>query len=245
MKSTGSRKVLSLCQACLAWPAAAWRFAGAGSGALALGALWMFAGSCLATEPPRPAPVSTSAFPAHGSTDSGIGGNHLFDLVIIERKGRGPQGFRFQIVLNSATRGAESSLDLAANAAGLLVAARDVDGTGNDLDLIIKSANSFIPIGIWINNHHGGFIKADTGIYAPSIWSDGPFMLSASCPDTLQGVILLWHHSYIHPSTQRCPGERWMHQGFVELADLDVPSRLTGDPQHARGPPSPFLVMYR
>jgi len=242
MKITGSRKTRALCQVCLAWASTVWGLAKAGSGALALGALWMFAGSCLATEPPRPAPVSTSAFPAHGSTDSGIDGNHLFDLVIIERKGRGAQGFRFQIVLNSATRGAESSLDLAANAAGLLVTARDVDGIGNDLDLIIKSANSFIPIGIWINNHHGGFIKADTGIYAPSIWSDGPFMLSASCPDTLQGVILLWHHSYIHPSTQRCPGERWTRQDRLERTDLDVPSRLSTEPSQTRGPPSPFFT---
>ena len=42
----------------------------------------------------------------------------VFDLVIVEPKGRGPQGFRFQIVLDSATRGAESSLDLAADAGG-------------------------------------------------------------------------------------------------------------------------------
>ena len=62
--------------------------------------------------------------------------------------------------------------------AGLLVTARDVDGIGNDLDLIIKSAKSFTPIGVWINNHHGGFTKADASVYAPSIWSDGPFMLS-------------------------------------------------------------------
>jgi hypothetical protein len=240
MKITGPRKIPSLCQICLEWPVAAWRWAKAGSGALALGAVWMLAGSCLATEPPTPASLSSHAFLVHGSTNSEFDGNHLYDLVIVEPKGRGPQGFRFQIVLDSATRGAESSLDLAAGEGGLLVTARDVDGIGNDLDLIIKTARSFTPVGVWINDHHGGFTKADTGVYAPSIWSDGPFMLSLNSPDILQGAILLWHQSYINPSAQRCPGERRAHQAFIDLPDLNMPSRLTADPQQTRGPPSPF-----
>jgi len=184
-----------------------------------------------------PAPLNTSAFPAPGSHAAKIGGNHHFDLVIVEPQGRGPRGFRYRIVLDPANQGDGGSLDLAADEGGLLVTARDVDGIGNDLDLIIKTARSFTPVGVWINNHHGGFTKADPGVYAPSIWSDGPFMLSVDSPDTLQGAILLWRQSYIHPSAQRCPGERWMRQGFVDVADLRVPSRLREDPQHARGPP--------
>jgi hypothetical protein len=204
---------------------------------LALGALWILAGSCLAIEPPPLAPLSTSAFAPHGSLAAEIAGNQRLDLVIVEPKGRGPQGFRYRIVLHSVQRGAESSLDLTADEDRLVVTARDVDGAGNDLDLIIKSAWSLTPVGVWINNHHGGFTKADASVYAPSLWSDGPFILFANGPDSFQGAILLWHQCYFHPSTQRCPGERWTRQGFVELADLDVPSRLTGDPQHARGPP--------
>jgi hypothetical protein len=205
---------------------------------LALGVLWVLAGNCLATEPPTPASLSSQAFLAQGSTDSEFDGNHLSDLVMVEPKGRGPQGFRFQIVLDSPTRGAENSLDLAGNAAGLLVSARDVDGIGNDLDLIIKSANSFTPIGIWINNHHGGFIKVDASVYAPSIWSDPPLILSFSLTETVQGAILLWHQSNVQPSTPGCCGERWALQALVEPTDLKVPSRLTLDPQQTRGPPS-------
>jgi len=205
---------------------------------LLLGALWMFAGICLAIEPPMPAArCSSDAFPMPGAKAAGPGGNHRFDLVIVEPKGRGPQGFRYRIVLDSATRGAESSLELSANEGGLLVTARDLDGTGDDLDLIIKSAWSHRPIGVWINNHHGGFTKAEASVYAPSIWSDSPLMLSSDLPEIFHGAILLWHQSYLQPSTQRCPGERWMRQGFVELPDLDMPSRLTADPQHTRGPP--------
>jgi len=223
---------------CLEGPAAAWRFAKAGGGALALGALWMFAGSCLANETPRLSPhCGTIASSVHEVAAAGFDGNHCLDIVIVEPHGRGPQGFRYRIVLNSSTLLAESSLDLTADQGGLLVTARDVDGIGNDLDLIIKTARSFTPVGVWIDNHHGGFTKADASVYAPSIWVDGPFMLSVNSPGTFQGAILLWHQSYIHPSTRRCPGERWMRQGFVDRVDLHVPSRLRGDPQHARGPP--------
>ena len=210
---------------------------------MALGALWMFAGSCWRLNP-RCRRHGAAQVPSPCTAPRPlISRNHRFDLVIVEPQGRGPQGYRYRIVLDSATRGAESSLDLAAGEGGLLVTARDVDGAGNDLDLIIKTARSFTPVGVWINDHHGGFTKADASVYAPSIWSDGPLLLSVNPPDTFQGAILLWHQSYIHPSTQRCPGERWMRQGFVELADLDVPSRLTADPQHTRGPP-PFLCKH-
>jgi hypothetical protein len=183
-------------------------------------------------------PVAPGALPVHGAIAAEIAGVHRFDLVIVERKGRGPQGFRYEIVLDSATRSAESSLDLAANAAGLLVTARDVDGIGNDLDLIIKSANSFTPIGIWINNHHGGFIKVDAGVYAPSIWSESPQLLTFNLTDTVCRALLLRHQSYVHPAAQRVPGERWTCYGQAERADLDLPSRLTADPNQTRGPPS-------
>jgi hypothetical protein len=178
-----------------------------------------------------------------GSTDSEFEDNHLFDLVLVERKGRGPQGYQFRIVLDSVRRGAESSLELAADEGGVLVTARDVDGIGNDLDLIVKSANSFTPIGIWINNHHGGFIKVDASVYAPVIWSESPLLLSHNPPDTFLGAIVSWHSSYIQPAPNRCPGERWTSLWLVEPRDFDAPSRLTEDPQHARGPPSPFSMI--
>jgi hypothetical protein len=185
-------------------------------------------------------PPNSTALSLDGAAASAMGSDHHLDFVIVERKGRGPQGFRYQIVLDSATKGPESSLDLAANAAGLLVTARDVDGIGNDLDLIVKSANSYTPIGIWINNHHGGFIKADASVYAPSIWSDNPQLLSSNATDTLCRAILLWHQSYVHSTVQSLPGEYWTYRGQAERGDHNLPSRLKADPNHTRGPPSLF-----
>jgi len=238
MKITGSRKIRLRCQACLNWPSAAGRLAKAGGAVLALGALWMWAGSCLATEPPTPGPRSSSAFPVHGSVDSARDGNHLFDLVIVERRGRGPRVSVSKLCsipplgapkVRSTSRPMPRDCRL-----------RPATSTrmGNDLDLIVKSANSFTPIGIWINNHHGGFIKADASVYAPSIWSEGPLVLSVNPTETVQGALLLWHQSYVQPSTEGCPGERWMFQSRVEPTDLEAPSRLTADPQQTRGPPS-------
>src|ERR1035438_3669817 len=209
MKITGSHKIRSLCRTWLNCGSAAWRWAKAGSGMLALCALWLLPGNCRAIEPSVPAPADSSVIPVQGATASEIAGAHCFDRVFVEPRGRGPQGFEFQIVLDSVTRRAESSLELAANAAGLLVTARDVDGIGNDLDLIIKSANSFTPIGIWVNNHHGGFTRVDAGLYAASIWSESPQLLSLNTVDTVCRAILLWHQSYIQPLAQRLPGECW------------------------------------
>jgi hypothetical protein len=242
MKTKVPHKTRLLCRVRFNWTSAAWKLAMARRCAFALGALWLLAGSCLATELPVPAPLRIGALPLDGSIAAENAGNQRFDLVIVEPKGRGPRGFRFQIVLDSNLRDAESLLDLAANEAGLLVTARDVDGIGNDLDLIIKSARSFTPIGIWINNHHGGFIKADAGVYAPSIWSEVPLLFSANPTDTFQRAILLWHQSCVRPPTQRFPGERRTRQGLVDRADLDVPSRLSMEPYQTRGPPLPFFI---
>ena len=146
-------------------------------------ALWMFAGICWATEPLKPLPhFSTTALSLCRATRSEFDNDRRFDSVIVQAQGRGPQGYRYRIVLASATRGAVSALDLAADAGGLLVTARDVDGAGNDLDLIIKSAWSLTPVGVWINDHHGGFIKADARVYASSIWSECPLLLPVTHP---------------------------------------------------------------
>jgi len=238
MMITGYHKIRSLWLAWLNCATAARRLAKAGSGALAFFAFWLLPVSCRSIEPPMPTPLSSDAIHLNGPTNVGIAANHLLDHVIVEPEGSSPHGFRFHIVLDSTTRGAESSLELAANAAGLLITARDVDGIGNDLDLIVKTANSFTPLGIWINNHHGGFIKVDASVYAPSIWSENPQLLSSSATDTLCRALLIWRQSYVHPMPQRFPGAPGIYHGHAERVDLDLPVRLTTDPNQTRGPPS-------
>jgi len=239
---TGSCKIRAPGKVRLERPATARRLARAGRVAWALGALWVFAARGFPTPPPAAAPLNARAFTADRAESADPASNHHNDLVVIESKGRGPRGFRYRIVLHSATRGAESSLDITAGEGGLLVTARDVDGAGNDLDLIIKSAWSLTPVGVWINNHHGGFAKADASVYAPSIWSDGPFMLSSSPEEILHGALLPWHQSPLQPHAQSCPGERCARQGAVERTDFDMPSRRSSQPPPTRGPPFSFCA---
>lgn len=211
-----------------------WRAASSGAKVLALGALWIFASSCRAIEPPVPG----AAVPAHGSPAADTGRDLRFDFVIVQPKGWGPQGFKFQISLGSPTRGPGSALDISAGENGLLVTARDVDGVGNDLDLIVRSAKSFTPIGVWINNHRGGFIKADSRIYAKSLWADGPVLLAFGLPETVQRAIVSLPQPCIHPLLEHYSyGSRASGNPNESLIPAR-PSYPMADPQTTRGPPS-------
>ena len=175
------------------------RWARVGTEALVVAALWLFAASCLAVEPSAATPSSEFA-PAPLRFSAGEAQqNHRFDLVVVQPEGWSRQGFRYQISLLSSARGFESALDLNTGEGGLLVTARDVDGIGNDLDLIIKDAKSYTPLGLWINDHHGGFIKVDSRLYAPSLWAEGPAMAAAHPLDTIQRVLLAQSQPCIYP----------------------------------------------
>lgn len=54
---------------------------------------------------------------------------------------------------------------------GLRITARDIDGD-RDLDLVITTEFSGEPVGVWINDGHGGFTPGDAAIYPTSIWQE-------------------------------------------------------------------------
>lgn len=54
---------------------------------------------------------------------------------------------------------------------GLHITARDIDGD-RDLDLVITNEFSGEPVGVWINDGHGGFTPGDAAIYPTSIWQE-------------------------------------------------------------------------
>jgi hypothetical protein len=169
-------------------------------------------------------------------------GGHRLDIVIVEPEGWEPAGFRYRVVLDSTTRGVTSALDLTAEEGGLRVIARDVDGTGDDLDLIIKSARSLAPVGVWLNDHRGGFTRVDPSAYAPSIWSEGPLILADSPPDTLQTAVLPSYQCCLNPPTRSYLFGQVVGEILVKSTNFAVPSRLTTDPHQTRGPPSPLLT---
>lgn len=214
------------------------QWANTGTRGLAIAALWLFAVSCLAVEPPTavpsaefaPAPLLFSAGEAQQ--------NHRFDAVIVQPMGWSRQGFRFQISLLSPAHGFESALDLNTGEGGLLVTARDVDGIGNDLDLIIKDAKSYTPLGLWINDHHGGFIKADPRLYAQSLWAEGPTLAAAHPLDKIQRVLPAQSQPCIYPLLPLGARRVRSRPGLIDAWNLGSPSRRTVDPHKTRGPPS-------
>jgi len=208
---------------------------------LALPALLALAASCLASEPSAALlRAGTPDVPIQGSASILRYRGHNF--VVVEPEGTAPKGFRYRIVLDSTARGAASSLDVTAEEGGLLVIARDVDGVGNDLDLIIKSASSLAPAGVWINDHRGGFTKADSSIYAPSIWSEGSLIRSQNPTNHLQPAVAPSYQPCIHPLAQCYRFALWLGEDLVKSSSFALPSRLTVGSHQTRGPPSPLRV---
>lgn len=218
------------------------RWARAGTEALVVAALSLSAVTCLAAENPSSV-FGAGQAPASERCSAGEAQqNHRFDLVIVQPKGWGRKGFRFQISLLSPANGLESALDLNAGENGLLVTARDVDGVGNDLDLIIKDAKSYTPLGLWINDHQGGFIKVDSRLYAQSLWADGPFLLALGLPDALQRAIISLPQPCIDPLLQLRFGAFRMSQGPAESSHADRLPYFASDSETTRGPPFSTLT---
>ena len=215
------------------------RFNGAYGVALALWALSAFTASCSETGAASPG-FATAPLSIQRGMAAGTNGRGRFDLVTVEPEGRAPNGFRYRVVLGPATRGASSSCELTAAEGGLLVIARDVDGIGDDLDLIIKSARSLAPVGVWINNHRGGFTKADSRLYAASIWFEVLLLVPNNPPESVHSAGLPSHPSCINPPARRFSFKHAVGEILVNSVNFAFSSRLTAGPHQTRAPPLPL-----
>jgi hypothetical protein len=209
--------------------------------ALALWALSVFTANCPASETGAASQrYGKAPLSIQGGTGGDANGRSRIDMVTVEPEGWAPKGFRYRVVLGPATRGAASSCELTAAEGGLLIIARDVDGIGDDLDLIIKSARSLAPVGVWINDHHGGFTKADPSAYAPSIWFEVPLLVSDNPPESVHAAGLPSHLSCNNPPARRFPFKHATREIFVNSTNFAFPSRLTAGPHQTRAPPLPL-----
>jgi hypothetical protein len=207
--------------------------------ALAVSMLLAVPASFLASETrgaSQPLDTGTLTVPGGAVADETVG----LDVVRVEPKGWSPKGFRYRVVLGPTSRGVASSCELTAAEGGLLVIARDVDGIGNDLDLIIKSARSFVPVGVWINDHRGGFIKADSRAYAQFIFSEVPMLLSGNSLASVQPAGLPSHSFCICPLARSCPFEQLLREVRFNSTNFAFWSRLAAGPHQTRAPPLPL-----
>ena len=186
--------------------------------ALALWAVWALsvASPAWATSPLSTAEwVTTPLLRGYGNAIADLDGDGRLDLATVTLKSRGPNTFRYQVDLDLSSRIGPSSFSVSAGEGGLRIVPRDVDGDG-DLDLVITNARSLVPVGVWINDGHGGFTEGNPTAYPGSIWTEDSGM---STRDT-QGIF---------PAT--VPQSRWLwldfSKGFRFRSELPIePLRL-------------------
>ena len=118
----------------------------------------------LSATPPsaRQLPIAP-VFCDQGCAIADLDGDGRPDLAVAKLEGRGSGGFRYRVDLDLTSRTRPSSFSVLAQRGGLFITPRDVNGDW-ELDLIITSAWSFTPIGVWINNGHGGFVRHDPAL---------------------------------------------------------------------------------
>lgn len=129
--------------------------------------------------PPSQSLTTTPPLWNYGGAIADLDGDGRSDLAIVTSKSWGPKTFRYKVELALSSGVGPSSFSVFAEEGGLRILPRDVDGDG-DLDLVIISARSFAPVGVWINDGHGGFTQGDETTYSRSIWTEVPGISSGN-----------------------------------------------------------------
>jgi hypothetical protein len=114
-----------------------------------------------------------------------------------------------------------------------------VDGDW-DLDLIITSARTLSPVGVWINDGHGGFNRSDLTPHLQSTWAEGPRMLSDTSRETFQATVPEFSQNWAGSSQglSFCRELIIKHLTFL-LAAVNLPNSTPRRSQ-TRGPPFPL-----
>jgi hypothetical protein len=205
-------------------------------------ALWASSATCQASETQTPSVVQLSPTPSfcdQGCAIADLDGDGRPDLAIARAEGWGPSGFRYRIDLDLTSRVGLSSFSVSAQRGGLRIIPRDVNGDWN-LDLIITTAWSFTPVGVWINDGHGGFIRGDPTAYPQSIWDGGHGIRSETPHESSQATVPEFPRNWPDSSG----GSSFCNELIIipltpPLTAAKPPGAATRRPQ-TRGPPFPL-----
>jgi hypothetical protein len=198
--------------------------------------------ACWASEARTPSAGQLPATPSfcdQGCAIADLDGDGRPDLAVARAEGWGPSGFQYRIDLDLTTRVGLSSFSVSAQSGGLRIIPRDVNGDW-DLDLVITSAWSFTPVGVWINDGHGGFTRGDPTAYPQSTWDEGPGILMETPHEIFQATVPGFSRSW--PDSPEGPSfcnELLIKRLTPLLADACAPSGAPRRPQ-TRGPPFPL-----
>jgi len=183
---------------------------------------------------------STSVSFDQGGAIADLDGDGRPDLAIVKTEGRSVKGLYYRVELQLSAHRGPSSFKLSAPQGGLHIVPRDVNGDG-ELDLVITTAWSHSPVGVWINDGHGAFSESKSISYPTSIWIESPGILSEIPHERFQAAVNESHRSSIDSSN----GSYLFHNLSLDELCLRLtigkPATIAATRPRTRAPPSPSL----
>jgi hypothetical protein len=105
-----------------------------------------------------------------------------------------------------------------------------------DLDLVISSARSFTPVGVWINDGHGEFVRSNASVQSPSALTQGDGIVSAAPGETFQASVPEFSGTCLS-SAVSSSGNHDINERMKLHFNPTLPSTGAVRPAQTRGPP--------
>jgi hypothetical protein len=134
------------------------------------------------------------------------------------------------------SEGGRQSLRLTAPFGGLLITPKDVTGDGN-LDLIVRSARSHVPVAIFLNDGLGHFSPAALATFSQAL-RETPYELDFAADQTYCGATLIPPESYTIARRNVSVRDPQLHDRTLLPANFGAPSHLFLPFGSNRAPPA-------
>lgn len=212
--------------------------------------LWALSASCWAWETPTstptlhdPTPGRALALPAscdQGCVIADLDGDGRADIAVVQPEGWAVNGFRYRIDLDLTTRTGPSSFSVFAQQGGLRLTPRDVNGDW-ELDLVITNAWSLAPVGVWINDGHGTFMRGEPALSPHTLWAEGARIAPDDAHDIFQAAVPEYSNSCPASSFRSSLSEPFTIDRLTFASAAAILAMRTLGPPQLRSPPvSPY-----
>jgi len=178
---------------------------------------------------------SSLAIPALGIAMADFTGDTHPDLATVELERFDSPTAHYSIEIRLSEGGGQS-LRLTAPFGGLLITPKDVTGDGN-LDLIVRSARSRMPVAVFLNDGRGHFSPAALSSFAQAL-RDVPYELGPTADHAHFGATLIPPESYTIACRKAPIRDPQPQVGALPFANFRVPTHLLLPFGSNRAPPA-------